>query len=157
MTDQAVKVDGYVNALTTKDAMFKALVDENKYEFTGEMERKQNLIRWNLLKAKMDEAKANMKDLSTRSGKYADVPSTLYYKFKADNVSLDIYGLNRGETTNPGTGYSSFVWTWTGAVADTKINTLYKPGVNPDNRQFWPIWQVFLDGSNGKLTNDYGY
>ncbi|KAF2513621.1 RagB/SusD family nutrient uptake outer membrane protein [Flavobacterium zhairuonense] len=155
--DQAVKVDGYVNGLTTKDAMFKALVDENKYEFTGEMERKQNLIRWNLLKAKMDEAKANMKDLSTRSGKYADVPSTLYYKFKADNVSLDIYGLNRGETTNPGTGYSSFVWTWTGAAADTKINTLYKPGVNPDNRQFWPIWQVFLDGSNGKLTNDYGY
>lgn len=155
--DQAVKVDGYVNDLTTKDAMFKALVEENKYEFTGEMERKQNLIRWNLLKAKLDEAKVNMKDLSSRSGKYADVPSTLYYKFKADNVSLDIYGLNRGETTNPGAGYTSFVWTWTGAAADTKINTLYKPGVNPDNRQFWPIWQVFLDGSNGKLTNDYGY
>ncbi|WP_026727692.1 RagB/SusD family nutrient uptake outer membrane protein [Flavobacterium denitrificans] len=155
--DQPVKVEAYVNALTTKDAMFKALVEENKYEFTGEMERKQNLIRWNLLKAKMDQAKADMKDLSARSGKYADVPSTLYYKFKADNVSLDIYGLNRGETTNPGTGWSSFAWTWTGATADTKINTLYKPGVNPDNRQFWPIWQVFLDGSNGKLTNDYGY
>jgi len=155
--DQAVKVDGYVNGLTTKDAMFKALVDENKYEFTGEMERKQNLIRWNLLKAKMDEAKAAMKDLSARTGQYSDVPATLYYKYKADNVSLDIYGLNRGETTNPGTGWSSFVWTWTGTTADTKINTLYKPGVNPDNRQFWPIWQVFLDGSNGKLTNDYGY
>ncbi|MDQ6472210.1 RagB/SusD family nutrient uptake outer membrane protein [Flavobacterium sp. LHD-80] len=155
--DQPIKVEAYVNALTTKDAMFKALVEENKFEFTGEMERKQNLIRWNLLKAKMDEAKANMKDLSARSGKYADVPSTLYYKFKADNVSLDIYGLNRGETTNPGTGWSSVVWTWTGTTADTKINTLYKPGVNPDNRQFWPIWQVFLDGSNGKLTNDYGY
>ncbi len=155
--DQATKVEDYVNSKSTKDAMFKALVDENKYEFTGEMERKQNLIRWNLLKAKLDEAKVNMKSLADHTGNYATVPTTLYYKFKADNVSLDIYGLNKGETTNPGAGYTSIAWTWTGAAADTKINTLYKPGVNPDNRQFWPIWQVFLEGSNGKLTNDYGY
>ena len=72
-------------------------------------------------------------------------------------MSLDIYGLNRGETTNPGPDYTSVDWTWTGEAADTKINSLYKPGVNPDNRQFWPIWQVFIDGSNGQLVNDYGY
>jgi hypothetical protein len=40
---------------------------------------------------------------------------------------------------------------------DTKINSLYKAGVDPNNRQFWPIWQVFLDASNGLLKNDYGY
>ena len=154
---QPVKVDAYVNALTSKETMFNAIVEENKFEFTGEMERKQALIRWNLLKAKLDQAKQKMTDLAAHTGQYADVPATLYYKFKADNVSLDIYGLNRGETTNPGATYTSFAWTWTGAAADTKINSLYKPGVNPDNRQFWPIWQVFIDGSNGQLTNDYGY
>ncbi len=154
---QTEKVDNYVNALTSKTAMFNALVEENKYEFTGEMERKQALIRWNLLKSKLDEAKVKMKNLADRTGAYADVPATLYYKYQSDNVSLDIYGLNRGETTNPGADYTQFAWTWTGAASETKINTLYKPGVNPDNRQFWPIWQVFLDGSNGKLTNDYGY
>ncbi|MCV2484155.1 RagB/SusD family nutrient uptake outer membrane protein [Flavobacterium sp. SH_e] len=154
---QTEKVDNYVNALTSKTAMFNALVEENKYEFTGEMERKQALIRWNLLKTKLDEAKVKMKNLADRTGAYADVPATLYYKYQSDNVSLDIYGLNRGETTNPGADYTQFAWTWTGAASETKINTLYKPGVNPDNRQFWPIWQVFLDGSNGKLTNDYGY
>jgi len=154
---QAVKVDAYVNALTSKEAMFNALVEENKFEFTGEMERKQNLIRWNLLKVKLDQAKQKMTDLSARKGEYADVPATLYYKYKSDNVSLDIYGLNRGETTNPGVTYSSAAWTWTGTAADAKINSLYKAGVNPDNRQFWPIWQVFLDGSNGQLKNDYGY
>ncbi|WP_149206295.1 RagB/SusD family nutrient uptake outer membrane protein [Flavobacterium johnsoniae] len=154
---QAVKVEAYVDGLSSKEAMFNAIVEENKYEFTGEMERKQNLIRWNLLKAKLDEAKQKMTDLAARSGAYADVPATLYYKYKTDNVSLDIYGLNRGETTNPGTGYSSIVWTWTGTAADAKINSLYKPGVNPDNRQYWPIWQVFIDGSNGQLKNDFGY
>ncbi|WP_394773272.1 RagB/SusD family nutrient uptake outer membrane protein [Flavobacterium sp.] len=156
-TSQTVKVDDYVNALTSKEAMFNALVEENKFEFTGEMERKQALIRWNLLKAKLDEAKQKMTNLSARTGEYANVPSTLYYKYKADNVSLDIYGLNRGEITNPGALYSSVTWTWTGTAADAKINSLYKPGVNPDNRQFWPIWQVFIDGSNNQLTNDYGY
>ncbi|UWY28483.1 RagB/SusD family nutrient uptake outer membrane protein [Flavobacterium sp. TR2] len=155
--DQAVKVENYVNALTSKDAMFNALVEENKYEFTGEMERKQALIRWNLLKANLDKAKQKMAELSTRTGQYADVPATLYYKYQADNVSLDIYGLNRGETTNPGVLYSSTPWTWTGTAADAKIASLYKAGVNPDNRQFWPIWQVFLDASNGQLKNDYGY
>ncbi len=154
---QAVKVENYVNGLTSKIAMFNALVEENKFEFTGEMERKQALIRWNMLKVKLDQAKQKMANLSARSGEYADVPTTLYYKFKTDNVSLDIYGLNRGENTNPGATYSSATWTWTGTAADAKIASLYKPGVNPDNRQFWPIWQVFIDGSNGQITNDYGY
>jgi starch-binding outer membrane protein, SusD/RagB family len=154
---QAVKVDAYVAALTSKEAMLNALIEENKFEFTGEMERKQALIRWNLLKIKLDQAKQKMTNLSARTGEYADIPTTLYYKYKADNVSLDIYGLNRGETTNPGALYSSAIWTWTGTAADAKINSLYKPGVNPDNRQFWPIWQVFIDGSNNQLKNDYGY
>jgi hypothetical protein len=155
--DQAAKVETYVNGLTSKEAMFNALVEENKYEFTGEMERKQALIRWNLLKANLDKAKQKMAELSTRTGDYANVPSTLYYKYQSDNVSLDIYGLNRGETTNPGALYSSTAWTWTGTAADAKIASLYKAGVNPDQRQFWPIWQVFLDASNGQLKNDYGY
>jgi hypothetical protein len=150
----AVKVDAYVNALTDKQAMLNAIVEENKYEFTGEMERKQALIRWNLLKVKLDEAKAKMTDLKARAGAYADVPSTLYYKYAADNVSLVVYGLNRGENVSPGVDYTSATWT---KLEDTKISSLYKAGVDPNNRQFWPIWQVFIDGSNNQLVNDYGY
>ncbi|MCB0471621.1 MAG: hypothetical protein KDC56_01035, partial [Flavobacteriaceae bacterium] len=59
-----------------------------------------------------------------------------------------------GENTNPGPDYSAFDWT---ALDDTMINSIYRDGVDPDNRQFWPIWQVFIDGSNGLLVNDYGY
>ena len=151
---QAQQVEAYVASLASKDAMFKGIVLEHKFEFTGEMERKQALIRWNLLKSKLDEAKSKMLNLKNRTGDYAQVPSTLYYKTKSDNVSLQIYGLNRGETVNPGVEYSAFSWT---KLEDTKLNSLYKSSVNPDNRQYWPIWQVFIDGSNGKLVNDYGY
>lgn len=152
--DRAQKVEAYVNALTSKEDMFNAIVKENKYEFTGEMERKQALIRWNLLKANLDEAKVKMTNLKNRTGEYADVPATLYYKYKADNETLEVYGLNRGENQDPGSEYSAFSWT---TLEDNKINSIYKAGINPDDRQFWPIWQVFIDGSNGQLVNDYGY
>ncbi|MAM19291.1 MAG: RagB/SusD family nutrient uptake outer membrane protein [Christiangramia sp.] len=151
---QAEMVDAYVDALSSKEAMFDAIVEEYKYEYTGEMDRKMDLIRWNLLGTKLDEEKAKLSDLNTRSGEYANVPTTLYYKYEDDGYTLDIYGLNRGETGNPGPEYSAFNWD---QPLDEMINTIYKPGVDPDQRQFWPIWQVFLDASNGKLTNDYGY
>lgn len=150
--DQAIKVDAYVNALSSKQAMFNAIVDEHKFEFTGEMERKQALIRWNLLGSKMAEAKVKMTNLKNRTGEYADVPSTLYYKYAANNESLIIYGLNRGEFTSPGPDYTSFPWD---VLSDSKIASLYRN--NPDTKQFWPIWQVFIEGSNGQLKNDYGY
>lgn len=153
--DQALKVDAYVNAISSKQEMFNKIVDENQYEFTGEMERKQSLIRWNLLKTNLDAAKVKMKELQGRTGRYADVPSTLYFKYRTDDPNtLIIYGLNRGENTNPGADYTSFAWS---TLDDNKINSLYKAGVNPDQRQFWPIWQVFIDANNGLLKNDYGY
>lgn len=154
VANHAVKVDAYVEALTTKQQMLDAIVDEHKYEFTGEMERKHALIRWNLLGANLVEAKQKMTDFANRTGEYADVPTTLYYKYEADNETLNIYGLNRGETTDPGTEYSAKDWT---NITVDEINSLFKEGVNPDTRQFWPIWQTFIDGSNGKLVNDYGY
>ncbi|WP_242118378.1 RagB/SusD family nutrient uptake outer membrane protein [Aestuariivivens sediminicola] len=152
--DHAEKVDAYVDALTSKQDMLNAIIDEHKYEFTGEMERKQALIRWNRLGANLVQAKQKMRDLQMRTGDYADVPITLYYKYADDNETLEIYGLNRGETNNPGSEYSSQDWT---NLPEDEINSLFKEGVDPDTRQFWPIWQTFLDGSNGKLVNDYGY
>jgi hypothetical protein len=125
------------------------------------MERKQALIRWNLLKTKMDEAKVKMDNLRNRTGEYSDVPADLYYKFVADEdgqlTKLSVYGLNRGETADMSGSYPFSVIGWVGPtrIDDPKIGSLYTN--NPDQNQFWPIWQVFLDASNGKLTNDYGY
>lgn len=150
--DQSEKVDAYVNSLSSKQDMFDAIVKEHKFEFTGEMERKRALIRWNLLGANLEKAKTKLADLKNRSGEYSDVPTTLYYKFKDDGITLDVYGLNRGETDNPGPEYSAKSWD---LLTDDKVNSLYRN--NPDSKQFWPIWQVFIDGSNGKLYNDYGY
>lgn len=155
-SDWPQKVEAYVNALTTKEAMFDAIVEEHKFEFTGEMLRKQALIRWNLLKTKLDEAKAKMYELRESAGEYADVPETLYYELAEDGETLKMYGLNRGETENNPLDYDySQDWAVPSELEDTKIETIYAN--DPNTRQFWPIWQIFLDNSNGTLKNDYGY
>ncbi len=153
-TDWSTKVEAYVDALTTKEAMFDAIVDEHGFEFCGEMERKQALIRWNLLKSKMDEAKEKMDDLRNLTGDYADVPSTIYYGYESDGETLDIYGLERGETMDKSADYE-YQETWINVekIDDEHINALYTN--NPDENQFWPIWQVFIDSSNGMLNNDF--
>lgn len=155
-SDWSTKVDAYVDALSTKEAMFNAIVDEHKFEFCGELERKQALIRWNLLKAKMDEAKTKLYALRARTGEYADVPEKLYYETGDDGESLVIYGLNRGETEDKTADFdSNLIWVSPTSINDAKIESIYTQ--DPNTKQFWPIWQVFLDGSNGQLVNDYGY
>jgi len=157
----ATKVDAYVSALSTKELMFDAIVKEEGFEFCGEMERKTALIRWNLLKTKMDEAKVKMNNLRNQTGEYSDVPTNLYYKYVADEdgklTRLSVYGLNRGETADMSGSYTNSVLGWVGLtkIDDARIAALYTN--NPDQNQLWPIWQVFLDASNGTLTNDYGY
>ncbi|TNF40102.1 MAG: RagB/SusD family nutrient uptake outer membrane protein, partial [Bacteroidetes bacterium] len=47
--DWSVKVDAYLNGISSKEQMFNAIVNEHAFEFCGEMERKAALIRWNLL------------------------------------------------------------------------------------------------------------
>lgn len=154
--DWPVKVDAYLNAITTKEQMFTAIINEHAFEFCGEMERKAALIRWNLLGTKMDEALAKMTSLSNREGSYSDVPEMLYYRYAPDGESLQFYGLNRGETADMSSDYTyNTVYVSSDKLGTSKINSLYTN--DPDQNQFWPIWQVFIDASNGALKNDYGY
>lgn len=153
------KVNTYMQQVSaSKETFFKAIVDERALEFTGEMLRKGDLIRWNLLSTKLNEAKIKLEQLENRQGKYASLPAKIYYKTAADGESVNIYGLNYGETDAIGStlGYeSSKTWTMSASTDNEKYwNALFLR--NPDLQQFWPIWQVFLDGSNGKLNND-GY
>jgi hypothetical protein len=164
--DRADKVEAYADALTTKQAMFDAIVDEQALEFCGEMLRKEALIRWNLLKTKLDEAKAKLFRLRDRTGEYADINEYVYFSVTGssvaanttyggtyENTALVMYGLNHGELDDKTTEYTDKEsWIKPSNLTDEKINSLYYN--NPDANQYWPIWQRFVDGSNGMLNND---
>lgn len=154
----ADKASEYMAAATaTKESFFDAIVEQNAFEFAGESLRKADLIRWNLLKVKLDEAKEKMTRLSNLEGEYADLPIYLYWENQGED--LIIYGLNHGDSDEEGEalGYASRT-RWFGI--DDKgveklplglIDAIYQN--NPDENQYWPIWQYFIDNSNGMLTN----
>lgn len=153
------KVTSYMSAASAnKTAFFNAIVEQRALEFAGESLRKADLIRWNLLKEKLDEAKTKMTNLANRTGAYADLPEKLYFKTdESDNETLIVYGLNHGETDVEGQklidqGYESVIWIKADKLTEALINVLYVK--DPNQNQYWPIWQTFIDNSNGTLTND---
>ena len=169
--DWAVQVDQYVaNASASKETMFNAIMDERAFEFGGEMLRKADLIRWGKLKEKMDEAKQKMRDLRSRTGKYADLNATLYYNLvdysdgwdgkTYAKAKLDIYGYNYGESAAPGSGDYTYSyqnsegkatdWLSEEQLKDDKIESLYTR--DPDKYMYWPIFQYNLD-ANPALEN----
>ena len=151
----------------SKDAFLNGLVEQRAFEFAGEALRKCDLVRWGIIDEKMAGAKQKLTDLATRQGAYADLPEKLYFKLQSDGETLDIYGLNHGETDEAGAaldGYESKSWFTskddktgevTNNISDDYINGLY---INkPSENYLWPIWQTFIDKSNNMLNNDGKY
>ncbi|RZL19416.1 MAG: RagB/SusD family nutrient uptake outer membrane protein [Pedobacter sp.] len=150
------KVTAYMATVSgSKGAFFDAIVNERALEFTGEMLRKSDLIRWNLLGTKIAEAKVKLQQLENRQGKYAALPARIYYKTAANGESVEIYGLRFGDTDAQGAalGYTSNkAWTLSGA-GDVVTYWDALAIKDPNKQQYWPIWQFFLDASNGTLNN----
>ncbi len=154
----------YVAGITSKDAMFNAIVDERAFEFCGEMTRKFDLIRWNMLKTKMDQAITEMKALRDLTGAFTGVNGLggdVYYQVNGDQIV--IYGFN-GETTAPSgawekkSGYINKIVDNKGAdtgLYDALIEGLYS--ADPNQHMFWPIFNTTMINSQGNIQNDYGY
>ncbi len=165
------QAEAYVNALGA-DAMFDAIVKERALEFVGEMLRKTDLIRWNLLKTKMDETKRKLHDLNNWTGDFsylAEGGGYVYYK--VDGTTLQMYGLAPDEQKAPNASWQPYTdsngevsryvpcatdpKTKTPKFTDAEIDRIYDQ--DPDTRQYWPIFQSVVDNSQGKIRNDYGY
>lgn len=159
--NNSAKVDAYMTTVTaSKEVFFNAIVDERALEFCGEMLRKADLIRWNLLSVKMNAATAKMTRLANRTGEYADLPEKIYYTTASDGESLIIYGLEHGHTDAEGSalGYTEkgwFIGNGLNNLTDAKISSLFQN--DPDTRQFWPIPTVAITASNNMLVNDSWY
>ena len=146
----------------SKDAFQKGIVEQRAFEFAGEQLRKPDLVRWGIIDEKMTEAKQKLTNLANRTGEYAGLPDKVYYTLDTDGETLKLYGLNKGEDNSDkikelkDAGWESknwFVSNDANVITDDYINGLYvvdKPSLNC----LWPIWQTFIDKSNGYLNND---
>ena len=154
------EAEAYVNAIGSKEEMFNAIVDERALEFCGEFLRKADLIRWNLLTTKLDEAISDMLDLRDLTGDYADLTGDICYTVADDEKSIDITFLVTDEEVPAGatvsTGYVNKYddGKKTGFYYD-RIKGLYYR--NPEQYMFWPIFNDTMTNSQGYIKNDYGY
>ena len=156
--------EAYVASIGSKEAMFNAIVDERAFEFCGEMTRKFDLIRWNLLKTKLDEAVAEIKDLRDLTGKFAGVNGLggdVYTQL--DGNRIVIYGFN-GETTAPKGAWEHkkqyFNKVKDDKGQDTGLYDALVEGIynaDPEQHMFWPIFNTTIINSQNEIKNDYGY
>ena len=146
----------------SKDAFQNGIVEQRAFEFAGEALRKADLVRWGIIDEKMAEAKQKLTDLANRQGAYADLPVKIYWKLADDGETIQIYGLNHGDTDDKGSdlkadGYAAKDWfvaskDGTNIITDDYIEGLYVK--QPSLNCLWPIWQTFVDKSNNMLNND---
>ena len=151
---------------------FNAIVDERAFEFCGENLRKYDLMRWGLLKEKLEAAQKAVYDLQNNTGDYAGRPDSVYYHFVRNDsyaqsgaafvfdrfVGLDLDAVRPAECTKENGWVVKSFFDKDGVPVITPENWyLYKAGTNIDMHQYWPIFDVNIAASNGTLWNDYEY
>ncbi len=164
--DYSTKVTQYISERSTQDLMQQAIEDEYKYEFSGEAVRKECLIRWGKLADYVEEAQTKMTNLRTQvaGSDYEDVPTVIWWKTSDDGLSIDVYGLNRGETTDQDKDvYTKKTWINVDHDDDEEeyLSDNFIDGFcqadDVNARMFWPIPYKVTSASNNTLFNSYGY
>lgn len=163
----------FIDNLIAEKGFFNAIVDENAWELAGEGIRKFELIRWNLLSAKIDQFKQEYEEYAiTLGGQEGGFPSRIYYKYKdtadrtydypeIDMSSIDWYTIYSSAPS----GYEN-TSSWGAEATDSRGQTQYltnlpsiSSGLNSEvlNRYLLPIASTTISTSNGNLQNSYGY
>ena len=161
------QAESYIASIPAdKDAFFNAIVDENAWELVGEGYRKFDLIRWNLLGAKIDQIK---EDYVAQLEEY---PAKLYFQYKEDGGTIDMSTVQWYATKDEQAelaGLASEGWTsatfWGAELTTSNPQNLndklprISAGLNETvkNRYLMPIGSTTISASNGTLSNSYGF
>ena len=155
---------------TTKQAFFDALVNERFLEFGGEGIRKFDLIRWNLLGTKLNEARQQIQDIRDAKNQYASVPDSVWWKNNGEEIQFytatpTTQQFNTPkQKPNPTTGWTGMSWrntlTSTTAITVDKARPLHEAMAfyfTPNKSELMPFDQATMDAYQGKLKQNPNY
>lgn len=80
---------GHLAIPASQDEFQRALMQERQWELADELTLRTDLIRMNLLDDEVKKAKADLRELSDHTGKYADVPTYRLYRYEKN---AQVYG-----------------------------------------------------------------
>ncbi|MCD7972880.1 MAG: RagB/SusD family nutrient uptake outer membrane protein [Candidatus Azobacteroides sp.] len=156
------KVTDYINRVSgSKESFFNAIVDERAWEFGGELIRKNDLIRWNLLGEKVEKMKSDCWKILDDHPDFSWVPDVIYWKYKNDNETLDILNPDYRwpEDEEAPEGYFSSVWGPAFSEAnriklEDFLNECISGYRKEKNNHLFPLSATTITDSNGVLSND---
>jgi hypothetical protein len=157
---------------------FNAIVQERSLEFGGEGVRKFDLIRWNLLGARLADAKTNLAALAKATGtfvgsnnylnpstsalNFAGLPDSMWYSTAGSTIANEVLWGNSFYAplaVHTLSGYKEVAWV-NSAVATVLSSSGSSNGFafdfKPNHSELLPIPQAAIN-SNYNLTQDYGY
>ena len=158
--------------LTSVPLTIDNIINERAFEFCGENIRKYDLMRWGILKEKLEKAQADAYDLQNNTGAFAGRPDSVYFHYTrnddfAQNGAAYVFdrfvGLDK-DATKPADFDKESGWVAKSFFDKEEVPSittenwyLYKAGTDIDMHQYWPIFDVNIAASNGTLWNDYLY
>ncbi len=145
---------------TDKAGFFDALTNERYLEFGSEGIRKFDLIRWNLLAQKIDEARTKIQNMRDAKGAFANVPKYLFWRNNGEEIQfLNSFYKPTALTTAP-TGWTRLDWgqhlttnVIDGVTLDKAMARLFVTGKS----ELFPFDQATVDSYQGKLKQNPGY
>lgn len=151
-----LKVNAYIDSVSnSKNSFFDAIVNERGWEFGGEMLRKQDLIRWNMLGQKIGEMKEACRQIVFDERK--DVPNYIFWKYNDDGETITILNPDYRIAGTQQVGWSSsYMWGW---LKDSKYYVSVMDQIahgydQTKNNHLYPIASDIINTSNGVLKND---
>jgi starch-binding outer membrane protein, SusD/RagB family len=154
------KVNNYIDSVSvSKEDFFNALVNERAWEFGGELLRKYDLVRWNLLGAKLKEMREENLKILNNDPKYQDIPNRVFWRTGSDGETLEILNPDYRISSSSMSGWSNTTWL-SGLSANNKttftniINLIAAGYDETKNNHLFPIAATVINDSNGVLNND---
>jgi len=135
------------------EGFFDAIVKERSLEFGGEGIRKYDLIRWNLLGTKLQEARDNLIKIKNHEPPYENVPKFMYYKKGVEFEVLNSMYEMDPDPENVPEDYLKIGWSE--SLIDRVLGWV-APNFQENHSELLPIPQSAIE-ANTNITQDYGY
>lgn len=153
----------------TKAGFFNAIVEERYLEFAGEGIRKFDLIRWNLLAAKMapqtGEVRVRLRELRDGTGRYANLPLYIYSRSVGEELQM-LNSYYQPGPTETITGWTRTNWRQDLVRTDNTLNVgvtnaHYIDAIayffTPNKSELFPFDQQTLDSYRDQLLQNPNY
>jgi hypothetical protein len=158
---------------TSKTGFFDAVANERYLEFGHEGIRRYDLLRWNLLAAKLAEARLRIQQIRDRVAPYTYVPQYIYWRnvgeeiqfYAGTNTALNAQPFWRPtQVPSPTTGWTRADWaqnlTSNTAIQVDIARPLWQAMAFyfvPGKSELYPFHQTVLSSYQGQLQQNPGY